>query len=53
MPFVEKNIRQDPAALQELIQLGAMATPATKIGDEVVIGFDPRRLAQLLNLEHD
>ena len=28
-----------------------MATPVTKIGDEVVIGFDRQRIAALLGLD--
>lgn len=49
--FIEKNIRQDPNAIQELISLGAMATPATKIGDKVITGFDPQRLAEALGID--
>jgi len=52
IPFTERNIRQDPAALVELQRLGARATPVTIIGDdvgvEVVVGFDWGRIERLL-----
>lgn len=48
--FIEKDIRLDPVALKELIELGAMATPATKIGDKVIMGFDVKRLSDALGL---
>ncbi|MCI0410576.1 MAG: glutaredoxin family protein [Acidobacteria bacterium] len=46
--FVEKNIREDPAALAELAQLGYRATPVTVIDGQVVIGFDRGKLMRLL-----
>ena len=49
IPFTDRNIRQDPAALVELQRLGARATPVTIIGGEVVIGFDRGRLERLLD----
>lgn len=45
-----KNIREDPEALQELLKLGAQATPVTVIDGEVVIGFDRGKLERLLGL---
>lgn len=41
----------DPTAIQELIALGAMATPVTKIGDQVITGFDVKRLTEALGLD--
>jgi len=46
--FTEKNIRDDPAALQELLALGARATPVTVIDGQVVMGFDRTRIDDLL-----
>lgn len=48
MELIEKNIRSDPAALQELIGLGARATPAAIIDGQVVLGFDRGRYDELL-----
>lgn len=41
---------EDPAALQELEELGVMTTPVVRVGDEVVVGFDRARLTALLGI---
>ncbi len=43
-----RDVSQDPEALEELTELGYLATPVTVIGREVVVGFDRRRLERLL-----
>jgi arsenate reductase-like glutaredoxin family protein len=48
IPYVEKNIRTDRRALQELIDLGSQGTPTIVVDGEVLIGFDPERLLRLL-----
>jgi glutaredoxin len=48
--FTAKDIRQDPAAIEELIALGSRSTPTTLIDGEMVIGFDRKRLSELLGL---
>jgi glutaredoxin len=52
--FEDRDIRQNDQYLQELIGLGASATPATVIKDEtseqVVMGFDQEKLAELLGI---
>lgn len=48
VPFVERDVAQDEAALSELEQLGVFITPVTTIDSEVVIGFDWERLHTLL-----
>ncbi|MBI4381819.1 MAG: glutaredoxin family protein [candidate division NC10 bacterium] len=50
MTFVDKNIREDPAALEELQQMGYRATPVTVIDGEAVVGFDRGKLMRLLDL---
>lgn len=45
-----KNIREDQAALQELLRLGFRATPVTLIDGEAVVGFDRGKLERLLDL---
>jgi len=46
--FTDRDITEDEEALTELGELGYMTTPVTVIGGEVVIGFDLKRLEQLL-----
>ena len=50
VPFAERNIAADSAALSELEKLGYMTTPVTVIDGEAVVGFDVRKLSQLLGL---
>ena len=49
--FFIRNIAEDEEAFPELERMGVMATPATVIGsEEIVIGFDRKKLEQLLEL---
>jgi glutaredoxin len=50
IPFVDKNVREDPAAREELQRLGYRATPVTVIDGEVVVGFDRGKIERLLGL---
>jgi glutaredoxin len=50
-PYVEKDVDIDPAARQEMIDLGASATPVTVIDGEVVIGYDEESIDELLGFE--
>ena len=47
--FEEKNITKDPAALEELETLGAMTTPVIVIDGQTVVGFNRKRLEELLS----
>lgn len=47
---MNKNIRADQAALQELVKLGYRATPVTIIDGEAVVGFDRQKLQSLLGI---
>ncbi len=47
---MDRNIREDPAALEELQKLGYRATPVTVIGGEIVVGFDRGQIERLLGL---
>lgn len=51
IPFQVRNVAEDPAAMKELERLGVATTPVTVIDREIVVGFDPKRLAALLGLE--
>jgi len=50
VPLVEKVIGRDSQAMDELVALGVMTTPVTVIDGEVVVGFDRKRLEELLAL---
>lgn len=47
---MDKNIRRDAGALEELQRLGYRATPVTIVDGETVVGFDRGRLERLLGL---
>lgn len=50
VPFVEKNVAADPYAAMEMVRLsGQQGVPVTTIDGEVVIGFNPPRLMELLS----
>jgi len=47
--FAERDVTSDPSVAQELMQkYKSHSTPTLLIGEEVMIGFDPDRLDQLL-----
>ncbi|MCL4466823.1 MAG: glutaredoxin family protein [Chloroflexi bacterium] len=46
--FSERDIAVDKQAMAELMELGYLTTPVILVGDEVVVGFDRRRLDELL-----
>jgi len=47
--FVERDVATDEQAMQELVELGYMTTPVIVVDGEVVVGFDKKRLEQLLS----
>nr|WP_263326798.1 glutaredoxin family protein [Neobacillus sp. Marseille-Q6967] len=52
--FEERDIRENPQYLNEIVDLGAQATPATVVEDEngkaVILGFDQEQLEKALGL---
>lgn len=49
VPFSERNIRQDPQAKAELLDLtGKLVVPVVVAGDERVVGYDPEWLEALV-----
>jgi glutaredoxin len=48
--YKERNITDDPSALSDLEQIPAFSTPVTLVDGEVVIGFDRRKLSELLGI---
>ena len=47
---MDKNVREDPAALKELLALGYQSTPVTVIDGAAVVGFDAEKIEKLLGL---
>ena len=47
---MDKDVRADQAALNELIEMGYQSTPVTIIDGEAVVGFDQQRISELLGL---
>jgi len=46
---VERNVSEDPSALEELVgTYHSRGTPTIVIGNEVIIGFNRARIDQLL-----
>lgn len=50
IPYEARNVAEDSAALDELLALGVATTPVTVIDGEIVVGFDVKRLSDLLGL---
>jgi hypothetical protein len=47
--FEERNVRDGFSVVRELVETyRSRTTPTVVIGDEVLIGFQPERIAQLL-----
>jgi len=44
IPFVARNIRDDPDARKELIEGGFMSTPIIKVDGKPIVGFDRHAL---------
>lgn len=48
IPFTEKDITRDQQARQELASRNVSGVPAFLVDNELVVGFDKKRLEQLL-----
>ncbi len=48
--FSERNVAEDETALAELERLEVFSTPATLVDHQVVVGFNKKRLEELLGL---
>lgn len=47
--YEDRDVSVDQAAAQDLVyKYGSHSTPTTVIGEEILVGFDPERLDQLL-----
>ena len=51
IPFTDRNVAEDLAAMEELVEkIGRRATPVILVDDEVIVGFDRGKLERLLGL---
>lgn len=48
--FIEHNITTDIGAKRELMRRGLMSVPVIIIDSEVVVGFDRKKIAHLLEI---
>ncbi len=52
VPFVDYDVMADPQKLQEMRQTsGQMGVPVIVIGNNVVVGFDRERIADILQIK--
>ena len=50
--YTDYNVAEDQAKGKEMVELtGQMGVPVSKIGDNVIIGFDQPKIAELLNIK--
>jgi glutaredoxin len=48
IPYTEKNVRQDPAAMKELQDMGYSGVPVTIIDGKRIVGFDKTKIEEAL-----
>jgi glutaredoxin 3 len=51
IPFSDYNVAEDMEKRKEMLQMtGQMGVPVIVIGDEIMIGFDKKKLSSLLGV---
>ncbi|MFA5132435.1 MAG: glutaredoxin family protein [Candidatus Paceibacterota bacterium] len=51
IPFKDYNVGEDLVKRKEMVEMtGQLGVPVIKIGDEVMIGFNQEKMAQLLGV---
>jgi glutaredoxin 3 len=49
--FTDHNVATDGGKRQEMVEMtGQLGVPVIRIGDDVVVGFDQRKIAELLGV---
>lgn len=49
--FSDYNVGEDMAKRKEMVEMtGQLGVPVIKIGDEVMIGFNPEQMAKILGV---
>jgi glutaredoxin len=47
--FTSRDVLDDEAAFEKIVERGYMSTPVTRIGDEWIAGFDRQAFERLLS----
>ena len=51
VPYVDYNVGEDAERRKEMVEMtGQLGVPVIKIGEEVMIGFNPDHMAKLLEV---
>ena len=51
IPFVDYNVGSDVEKRKEMMEMtGQLGVPVIKIGDEIMIGFNPDQMAKILGV---
>jgi glutaredoxin len=51
VPFTDYNVGEDLAKRKEMVEMtGQLGVPVIRIGDEVMIGFNPAQMAKTLGI---
>lgn len=51
IPFVDYNVGENVERRKEMMELtGQLGVPVIKIGDEVMVGFNPEQMAKILEI---
>lgn len=51
IPYNDFNVGMDQAKRKEMVEItGQLGVPVIKIGNDVMIGFNPEKMAQLLGV---
>jgi glutaredoxin 3 len=48
IPYEERDVERSPSAAAEFERLGGRAVPLIVVGNETMVGLDPRRLDEML-----
>lgn len=52
LPFTDYNVAADMGKRKEMVEMtGQLGVPVIKIGDDVMIGFNPDKMAELLGID--
>ena len=51
--YIDGDVEHDQASMDELLARNFKSVPVTILGDQAVIGFNPRELARLFDLSDD
>jgi glutaredoxin len=52
VPYTEFNVREDNHARDELVnKYNSMSTPTVVVGEKVLVGFEPDKLAEALDIK--